>query len=282
MIGEIIGGISSLIGGSMASKANKEATQMMLADKEKDRELQKEFAQTGIRWKAWDAKAAGLHPIIGIGGAGAAYTPSSIAIQPDTGMANAVAAAGQNIGRAVDATRSQGERNTAFTESVQKLTLDKMGLENMLLSSQIAQLNANKNPPLPVGDRYLIPGQSGSGVVSSLSVPGTIDTNPMKRTASNPALPHQEPGAINDTGFARTSGGLYPVPGNDIKERIEDNFWHESAHFLRNNFLPMVSPKFNDPPYKAPAGQAWVYDPIYGYKLVRDTKMNRFFRYNFN
>lgn len=282
MIGALIGAASSLIGGSMASKAQKEANEMMLADKEKDRALQREFAQTGIQWKVSDAKAAGLHPIFAMGGSGATYTPSSIAITPATGMADGVSRMGQDIGRAINSTRSQSQRNDAFTEATQKLTIQKMGLENDLLASQVAKLNAAPNPPMPVGDRYLVDGQSATPVVSSLSLPSLINTSPMKRTASNPDARWQEPGAINDAGFSRTSGGLYPVPSSDVKERIEDNFWHESAHFLRNNLLPAISPKFNDPPYKAPEGKAWVFDPVYGYRLVRDTKLNRFLRYNFN
>lgn len=278
MIGALISAASSLIGGSMASNAQKEANAAMLADKEKDRALQKEFATTGIQWRVNDAKSAGLHPLAALGAAGASYTPSSLTFTPETGMADGIRSMGQDLGRAVNASQSQGQRNTMYTKAVETLSLEKMGLENQLLASQIARINSTQSPPMPVGDRYLIPGQSSTPVVTSLSAPSTlIDTNPMKRTASSPTAPHQEPGAINDAGYARTAGGLYPIPSTDIKERIEDNFWHETAHFARNNLLPMVSPKLHDPPYAPPEGKIWVFNPLYGYKLVKKHWANRFF-----
>lgn len=54
---------------------------------------QREFAQHGVQWRVADAKAAGLHPVYALGGAGASYTPSPIVIDP---MANAIAQIGQD------------------------------------------------------------------------------------------------------------------------------------------------------------------------------------------
>ena len=55
-LGSAIGAVGSLIGGNIASNnANKQY------------EMQKEFAQNGIRWKVADAKAAGIHPLAALG-----------------------------------------------------------------------------------------------------------------------------------------------------------------------------------------------------------------------
>ena len=70
----------------------------------------KEFAQHGIRWKAEDAKKAGLSPLVALGGS--TYSPSAIGVniaaqrsrrKPFTGM-------GQDLSRAIRATKTPEER----------------------------------------------------------------------------------------------------------------------------------------------------------------------------
>lgn len=134
-----------------------------LADKELDRALQKEFAQSGIRWRLADAKAAGVHPLYALGGAGATYSPSAISLDVPRAQAPqveayrsrdtlgpALAAAGQDVGRAMMATYTQGQRDEAFEQSVRDVTLQNYTLRNELLMSQIAKLKANPNPPFPM------------------------------------------------------------------------------------------------------------------------------------
>lgn len=276
MIGDLIGAGAKLLGGIFGSNATEKANEQAMAlareqnaqnqrNFETQIQLQKDFAQTGIQWKVQDAKAAGLHPLYAMGASGTSYAPVSVgsvtpSITPDMSMSAAVAGMGQDIGRAVNSTRSQSDRVDAFTKTVQGLSLEKMGLENQLLASQIAKNNAAPNPPMPIGDKFLIPGQ-GQTVTGP-----AIKDGPLKRVNADGSLPHQEPGAITDIGHARTEGGLYPVPSSDIKERIEDNLFHEAMHFMRNNLIPMFRGSHQGP-YPAPAGKIWSFHPIYGYKL---------------
>lgn len=279
MLGALISAGSSIIGGLMGKASADKARDAAIQQNYDNIQAQKEFAQAGIRWKVADAKAAGIHPLYALGASTPSFSPVSSNFTADTSMANAMAAAGQDIGRAINSTRTASERGNAFNEAVQKLSLEKMGLENQILRSDLASKNARlvqaANPPFP-GSPYLIAGQTQSGVSSA------PNDQPLKRTVSDPNVRSQEHGAVTDTGHLRTSGGLFPAPSDDAKQRIEDNFYQETMHFIRNNLLPMVSPRFNQPPYPAAKGKVWVYDPIYGYKQVRDTRLNRFFRYNFN
>lgn len=76
--------------------------------------LEKEFAQNGIRWKVEDAKAAGLHPLIGAGATTTTYSPTgSVGVGiPETGQQSsgiALSELGQNLSRAFDANRAQEE-----------------------------------------------------------------------------------------------------------------------------------------------------------------------------
>lgn len=67
---------------------------------------QREFAQYGVRWKAEDARQAGLHPLFAMGGSGAAFAPSPIHISQNEQLGNV----GQNLGRAASAMVSTQER----------------------------------------------------------------------------------------------------------------------------------------------------------------------------
>lgn len=153
MIGEIISGITGLIGGKMARDSQEHINRQLLADKEADRALQREFAQSGVRWKAEDARQAGIHPLAALGSPLASYTPSAIQLGVPDQMGKAVASMGQDVGRAINATRTQGEREDAYTKTVQDLNLQKLGLENDLLrtqlASQVQRLKQSANPPMP-------------------------------------------------------------------------------------------------------------------------------------
>lgn len=279
-IGALIGAGASLLGGLFGNKAQKDSNEANLAaQREMNAQniaLQKEFAQHGIRWKVEDARAAGIHPIYALGGSTHSFTPVSANFQsqPLTALPNAMAAAGQDLGRAVNATRTGGERVDAFTKTAQALQLENMSLQNDVLRTEIASKSGRlvqaANPPMPSpGDQWLVPGQAQSGLVKNKI---------QERIGADPLKPSQEPGAVTDTGHLRTSGGLFPVPSKDAKEQIEDNLYQETMHFLRNNLLPMISPHFNEPPHPADKGKVWVYDPVFGYKQVPDRFINKFLR----
>lgn len=142
MIGELIGAAGSLIGGLFnrdSASENRAAQERMAAQ---NIAQQREFAQNGIRWKADDARAAGIHPLFALGANTTSFAPVSVGSAADSSMGDAIASAGQNIGRAVQAGQTRSERNTATVADA--LLLEKAGLENELLRTQIMRL---KNPP---------------------------------------------------------------------------------------------------------------------------------------
>ena len=279
MIGEMISAGANLVGGFMNRQSAKEANATNERIAQQNVALQREFAQSGIQWKVADAKAAGIHPLAALGAQTTSFSPVSVGATADNSMGTAFSAAGQDLSRAINATRSSGEKVDAFQKTVQQLTLQKMGLENELLASQVRKTNqAGVTPPLPsITDRYLIPGQSGSGLTPS------IKDQPLERVTPHPSSPSQEPGALTDTGYARTQTGLAPVPSKDVKERIEDNLLQETMWAIRNNLMPSVSPFHQNPPkVPVPKGyDAWVYNPLrQEYQPMRFPKwMGRFGRY---
>lgn len=149
MLGSIIGAAGNLLGGFLNSNSTRDNNAALIADKEKDRETQKEFAQNGIQWKAADALKAGIHPLYAMGANTVSYAPSTVGTSADTGMGAGLAAASQDLSRAATATASEETRQTTAQKSMEALTLTKAGLENELLAAQVAKTRAQIGPPIP-------------------------------------------------------------------------------------------------------------------------------------
>lgn len=152
--GAVIGAGASLIGGLLGRRSTKKANDQNIA-------MQREFAQNSIRWRVEDAKRAGIHPAFALGAPTMSFAPSSVG---DSSMPAALAAMGQDISRAVDVTRTAPER---FDAKVQALTLQRMGLENDLLASQIRKINQVGAGPAMAGGAMLIDGQGDLAVVET-------------------------------------------------------------------------------------------------------------------
>lgn len=222
----------------------------------KNAEMQKTFAQKGIRWKVADAQAAGIHPLYALGAPTMSFNPVS------TGdVAGGLAQAGQDVGRAIQATRTEPERIDAYTTSLRALQLQRGELENQLLQSQIAKLNASQSPALPTaGDPFLLSGQANSGLV---------ETVPMKRQSVSPGLPHNEAGVIADQGFTRTPTGWAPLRSKDAMDRMDDDWAAGLGWNIRNRLLPMMGASMK-PPFAAPSSHEWRFNGLLQeYQLVR-------------
>lgn len=277
MIGEILSAGASLLGGFLNRSAAKDAAAQQQANFDRNIQMQQDFAQQGIRWKVADAKAAGIHPLFALGSSGASFSPVASTIGADTSMGTAMANAGQDLGRAINSTRTQSERVTAVSEAAQKLSLDKMSLENQLLASQIAKINQSMTPSFPASnDRFLIDGQGNAKVTGIEPPKSLIQEKAMERAPSDPGRPFSEPGAITDVGYARTAqGGYAPVPSKDVKERIEDTLIPELLWAIRNNVLPAFG--FNEAPPRVPVPAGYDRWKFHPFKMeYRPVRKNRY------
>lgn len=257
MLGPLLSAGTTILGGLLGKKSADDAREASLQLAARNEALQREFAQNGIQWRVEDAKKAGIHPIYALGGAGASFSPVSANFTADTSLPNALASAGQDIGRAIHATRTQKDRVGAISTTAAKLQLEGLNLDNDLKRVEIASKTGRLRqgqvgPPNPVGNNYLIPGQTESGEVK----PKPLEVAPGAKHA-----PHMEGGAITDVGQSRTNDGWAPVPSKDVKERIEDNIFQEALHFYRNNVLPSLGQNLS-PPFEAPKGKQWWYNTL--------------------
>lgn len=223
------------------------------ADAAAERQMQREFASYGIQWRAMDAKAAGIHPLAALGAQTISYTPQNVGYQaqsmprtsptPYSG-ANPLAglpAMGQDIARALTATRREDQRMQAYNDTAMALNTQRMGLENELLASQIAKIRQPGTPP-----SFPSQGSPGKGMAGQGDDPFVKD-EAMKRTKLNPDAPWQEPAPVADVGFTKTQDGHAPVYSKDAKERLEDDEGGMLAWNLRNRIMPIFGINYSIP-----------------------------------
>ena len=142
----IIAGGAALIGGAISAKSASDANQSMTNLDRKNRKMQKQFAQQGIRWKVEDAKQAGIHPLAALGASTTSYSPQKVGIKSkgDYGISRA----GQNIGRAMSAQKTFTEKaqDLANLKLIQAETVGK-NLANMVTAKQIKETQQETSMP---------------------------------------------------------------------------------------------------------------------------------------
>lgn len=170
---------------------------------QKNLELQREFAQNGIRWRVEDAEKAGLHPLAALGAMGASYQPSTSVFStagPVVGPSaagnsyRALSNMGQNIARSVMATQTPAER------LMEAEALKKAKLENEFLDVQI------KNAQVELAKHA------------------------------------QGPGIPSTTTLMRTPNGQYVVmPSKEFQEAAGGNIFSNAGWWLENKAIPFVT-----------------------------------------
>lgn len=218
--------------------------------------LQREFAQNGIRWKVADAQAAGIHPLYALGAPPTSFSPISVGSDPVDSFGSSSAAhfsdLGQDLSRAIDSTRTKPERVNARMDA---LSLERAELENAYLRSRIALTDRTQvGPPLP----SVNPLERGL----SPDVAERVDVKPVELNAAALNDPSLQAGQVTDVAHARTASGGYAVmPSNDVKQLMEDSFVPEAMWSLRNYMIPWwngSSPSKPDVPLKP--GHVWDYN----------------------
>ena len=247
-LGTIVGAGLKLAGGFLGKSSQDKANRIAQQNAERNIQQQREFAQNAISWKAADARRAGIHPIFAMGSSPINFSPVGVGISGRNPMADSLSSMGQDLSRAGMVNRSKSGRGQMMNGVLDKLGVERAGLQNELLRSQIKAVN------MKVTQSQLPPARVEN--ISQQIIPGQADA------------PHVDPGIVTDVGHARTKTGYAPVPSEQVKERIEDNLPQEIAHFARNNVAPNFNQSFS-PPFKAPKGKRWIYHPSQEYRLVK-------------
>lgn len=239
--------------------------QRSLIEAERDRRMQREFAQNGVQWRAADARAAGIHPLAALGMQGVSSSPVQVGTTsnpsnvqygqgnvptanapiystaaPFTGseaVGTALGSFGQDISRAITAAQTDSERNRDLERASSTLALENQQLQNQLLAAQIAKTRgASVGPgaPSPSSRRFI----AGQG-----NTPG-----------------HDNPTIVPERQWSRGPRNSFSLnPSKEVKELIEDDAISQVTWNARNRLTMMTDPHW--PPVKLPKGMEWYWDP---------------------
>jgi len=256
-IGPAIAAVGSIAGSLISRSGSRETAQS-------NEQMQRDFAQQGIRWKVADAKEAGIHPLYALGAQTMPFSPIQIG-----GSDYGIPDASQYIGRAINATRTEPERTN---DRLENLAIERGELENELLRSQIARLNQNPNPPMPAvagtpGLTTAIPGQQGFPSVKSSDLPsGVVEVKPAEVMTTTPGHPSIEAGANPENKWIKTERGWKAMPS---KSQGLDDMDITNLEYLqwalRNRILPNFPGwgQHNPPPdhFLGPDDVGWIWIP---------------------
>lgn len=244
--------LGNMMGADSAGRATDDTNKINREMAERNIAQQKEFAQMGIRWKVEDAKAAGIHPLYALGANTHSFSPVALGHETDNSQANMYQNMGQDMSRAIQATRTSQERELAQLQ-IQSLKADVEGkaLDNQIRASTLMKSSAQVGPSLPSPmDSPVVSGQNPGYRVKHADI-----------TASTRGTPSREAGAINDFGYVRTPEGLSIVPSSDVKNRIEDQVVPETFWAMRNSYVTENPPYPKDIPLPSGADR-WVWIPL--------------------
>lgn len=272
-IGSLLGGIGQAAGGVAGLFNNRGSTPDNstfyqnwrnddLANIEKNRQMQYEFAQNGIRWRVADARAAGIHPLAALGSPGASATP--IAIGPgynvDFGrsgggsdIGSSLANMGQGVGRAVASTQTKVERQlTAFELMRQEQQIRAGDLDIAIKGAQLAKMTESQTGPG-------MPGSVDSGAHKIVPAEITAGQKGNSTTEAGPPAPGNR--------FVRLPGDHYiPMPAKDLNidelsspGGLSWSIINRLLPFFDRKVWEQSQPRLSDLP---PGHHAWRYTPL--------------------
>lgn len=223
-----------------AGKASDEAREVALANNQANIDMQREFAKNGIRWKVQDAMSAGIHPLYALGAQTQSFSPISVGLPEDNSKSDFLSKTGQNISRAIYATKTGEER-----------IMNRLQIEGARLDNEYKQVLINNakqtGPNFPGGSGNFIPSQGDSG--------NLMDVRPVKVNVSQPGRPAQEAGWRPDVSYSRTDSGLVPVIPEGLSESMEDDMIGKILWRIRNQFRQNFDSTSGKPPMgQLPAG----------------------------
>lgn len=211
MLGSIITGGMGLLGGFLNRNSAEKQAEANMAFAREQFEFQKSMAQNAVSWKVDDAKRAGIHPLYALGAP--TISPSAVSVG-DSGntshVGDAVSSMGQDIGRAVQATQTEKEREDGYAKTVKALTVQKLGLENDILASKAAVARSAANPPAQPFDPANVPTDKVEG-----RPPLAVGGNEWKTY----------PGATNAEDFEKRYGDLFEELAG-AGNMVQDVWWN--------------------------------------------------------
>lgn len=181
--------LSGLVSTYLLKRGNDKSISSQMKANRENIEMQKEFAQHGIRWRVNDAVEAGLHPLAALGANTVSFSPSSVGAD----STSAYAGMGQGITNAM-----RGISKIFSKEEREKLR--GLQLQNDILELERDNLKKTatvKVGPLGLPGTNLIDGQNDSSIYQDQPVPTSSQIGVQKGF-----IPMEQMGGTSD-GFYR-------------------------------------------------------------------------------
>lgn len=216
--GALISGGAQLLGGLISSGSNSSSNAM-------NAQLQREFAQNGIRWRVEDAKAAGLHPLAALGTSGASASPSFVAGD----LGESIARAGQSMGDIVSRTR------TATEAAIQDAQLESLKASSAKDYAQAAYWTSEAKRAGQVAANPMPASVAPTGVVQ-VKPDQVISTKP-----GDPSVTAGQHAGYTDNILSRSSRsgktlhGVVPYSDDGWSEGKESAEWYDIPEIVRKS-----------------------------------------------
>lgn len=230
MLGEILSAGASILGGVLGNSSAKKAADRNFAQ-------QKKFAQNQLQWKAADAEKAGISKVFAMGAPTQSFTPSNVG-----GNFDFLSSAGQNIGRALQATASPGAQNTGLSKVATAIGIEGAQLDNDIKRAQLASIIATTkqagSPPGPMspGETYAIAGQPPTleDGAPNIKAQSRIE-------AADPTFPANTAGFSPSVAYQRNNtGGYSPYIPNTMAESYESDHLGGAEWSVRNRLIAPI------------------------------------------
>lgn len=273
--GSILG---NMMGGGDGGTSVTKSLKLMDAQRERNRI----DALTMPSAMAQGAKNANLHPSVVFGAGG--YQPGPATMIPayndsKSDWGNAIAGFGQNIGRAYLANKDAEARADDIASArirqaeIDKRNFENLDLQNLMLATQIRQINAQLPAPAPAhprSGRVTI----GDPITQSTFETGQYKVNPTEITSANPHIRSITAGPESPSMTKYRFGGPnlgfnYELPaGSSASEALESMGGIAASgltmghNILRSTDRLIYGDPATKPTEKLPPGYYWHWKPI--------------------
>lgn len=236
MLGPILSAVGSLASTFLGNRQAKEANALARETADRNIALQREFAEHGISYRVADAKRSGIHPLYALGANTTSFAPVSVgsASTDFSGLGKA----GQDIGRAIDATRSSSDRQGALQTSIAAAQLDGLRIDNDIKRAELASkiaTNATRGPAMPFDQNKAL--WEGQGDAIKLNKP-SIKTETRRDVAEPGNLPYVAGSGPGTAVYRNTTGGFSPVIPPELAESLESDWAGALDWMIRNRVVP--------------------------------------------
>lgn len=274
-IGGLLSGVGGFFGGGGMSSGQKE-DQRFIANFQMQQAIRNEefsrfMAHNGIRVRAADAEAAGLHPLaaLGVSSASGGFGGGVQQLGFDGG--------GSNVGRGLENLGQNISRATSVASSPQEKAFKALQLDSMAIQNELARTALAKQR------QELVSGGAGVGISNAgYTIPGqpdpsrpTMQVLPSRSTVSEPGAPQQTLGLKPLYEMNKGKNFIMGLLSPQAAESTEEDWKAKAAIALMELMSGKQGPQTTNSRMNLPAGyDRWAYNGL-AYVPMKPGKQTR-------